>query len=114
MNTASNKSSFGDWLFLLGAVALIVVYFGYENAAALKQWWLTLQATSVPQHAVSASVDGGMGAWLAANWGLALLILAAIIATAKTLLAPRAVAVANGGPVVTYKRPAFVKVKLIR
>lgn len=101
------QSSFGDWLFMIGALTVVGGWLAYENLPTINAWLMAMQ-TATP-------TDGGaLGAWLAANWGLGALLIATGIAGAKWALSQRGAVGSEGGPVVTYGRYRFVKVKLVR
>lgn len=95
-----NKSSMGDWLFLIGGVGLISGYILYENQEQMDRWLTWFQSPSVPT-----------GDWLIANWGLLLLLGAIIFAGYKLWGADTAVA-ANS--MSSYKPVAYVNVRLVR
>ncbi len=107
MNT-KQQSTIGDWLFMIGALALVGGYLAYENLTLINTWLATIQ-TAIP------TTDAGTGAWLASNWGLVMLIGAMIVAGVKWALTQHQGAVGSDGvPVVTYRRCKFVNVKLVR
>lgn len=109
-----NKSSFGDWVFLVGSVGAVGAYLAYENMDAVNAWLLTLQ-TPATQNAVAMAADDSMGAWMASNWGLVALVAAIIVAVVKWALSQRSGAVGSDtGPAVTYRQYKFVNVKLVR
>lgn len=104
---AKQQSNFGDWAFLAGALALVGGYLGYEGIDTINAWLATMQ-TATP------TMNASMGAWLAANWGLSMLLVAMIVVAGKWMLTNRGAVGSEGGPVVTYRRYRFVKVKLVR
>lgn len=111
----TEKSSFGDWVFLGGAVAVVGGYLAYENMDAVNGWLIAMQTTPATQNAVVLATDAGMGAWMASNWGMVALVAALVFAGVKWALAQRsAPAATDGGPVVVYRRYKFVNVKLVR
>ena len=107
MNTNQNKSSAGEWLFLVGGVGAIGGYFIYENSASVAVWLQALaNAPIIP--------SGGLLAWLIGNWGLVLLI-AAIIFAAYRLWSDSTVTITtNDGSKVKYHHYKYIPVKLIR
>lgn len=111
----TDKSSFGDWVFLGGAVTVVGGYLAYENMDAVNGWLMAMQTAAPAQHTVAAATDVSMGAWMAANWGPVALVVALVFAGVKWALAQRAAPTAtDGGPAVTYRRYKFVNVKLVR
>lgn len=112
---SNNKSSFGDWMFLVGSVGAVGAYFAYENAAQINAWLMAMQTPATTTNAVGMATDASMGAWMASNWGMVALMVAIIIAALKWALVSRGGAVGSDtGPAVTYKQYRFVNVKLVR
>lgn len=111
----TDKSSFGDWVFLGGAVAFVGGYLAYENMDAVNGWLMAMQTPAATQNAVVMATDVNMGAWMASNWGVVLLAVALVAAVVKTALAQRGSPTgADGSPAVVYRRYKFVNVKLVR
>lgn len=111
----TDKSSLGDWAFLVGSVGAVGGYFAYENMDAINGWLMAMQTATAPTHTVAAATDVSMGAWMASNWGLVMLGCAILFAAVKWAISQRSGAVGSDtGPVVTYKRYNFVNVKSVR
>lgn len=104
-----NKSSLGDWAFLVGVLVIVSGLFAYENMGAIQQWLMTMTQTNV-----SASVDGSFVEWLAQNWGVAILVAAFVLAAIRMIPMKQKSAVDEVGPTVNYRRHKFIKVKLVR
>lgn len=111
----TDKSSFGDWAFLVGSVGAVGSYLAYENMDTVNGWLMALQSAPPAQHTVAMATDASMGAWMASNWGLVALGCAILFAVTKWAISQRSGAVgSDAGPVVTYKRYNFVNVKSVR
>lgn len=111
----TDKSSFGDWAFLIGSVGAVGAYFAYENIDQINGWLMAMQTPPATQNAVAMATDANMGAWMASNWGMVALTAAIFFAAVKWALSQRSGAAgSDAGPVVTYKRYNFVNVKLVR
>lgn len=107
-----NKSSLGDWVFLIASVGSVAAYLGYENLDQINIWLATMQATA---NNIAGAADTTAVAWVASNWGLVALMVAVPIASAKWALSQRGGAVdSSSGPVVTYRRYKFIKVNHVR
>lgn len=104
----TNGSTIGDWLFLIGGAGTIGGYLLYENQERTAQWLAWFQSLG----ATPIAPNGGILAWLIANWGL-LLLLAAIIFAVYKLWADSAPIVEDGA-LAPRKPVRFVHVKLVR
>ena len=111
----TDKSSIGDWAFLVGSVGAVGGYLAYENMDQINSWLMAMQTATATTNTVAAATDAGMGAWMASNWGIVALGCAILFAVIKWALSQRSGAVgSDAGPVVTYRRYKFVNVKLVR
>lgn len=101
-----NKSSAGDWLFLIGSIGLVCGYFIYENSANVAAWLQVLaNAPIIP--------SSGLLAFLIGNWGLVFLIAAIIFAVFKLWVNDRT-STAGAGSKVNFHHYKYINVKLIR
>ncbi len=115
MDSKNSTSSLGDWMFLVGSVGVVGGYLAYENMDAINGWLMAMQTPPATQNAVAMATDASMGAWIASNWGMAMLVAAILFAAVKWALSQRSGAAGgDAGPVVTYKRYSFVNVKSVR
>lgn len=104
----NDTSSIGDWLFLGAGVAAIGGYLAYENADQINTWLASMQAPAP----ASADLTGGFLMWLAANWGMVLLIAAIIFAVLKMRSDGGSAGASESA--VRHKRQTYVSVNLIR
>lgn len=102
-----NKSSAGDWLFLICSIGVVGGYLIYEDSANVVAW---LQALANAQILPA----GGLLAWLIGNWGLVLLIAAIIFAAYRLWSDSTATITTNDGSKVKYHHYKYIPVKLIR
>lgn len=101
-----NKSSAGDWLFLIGSIGLVCGYFIYENSANVAAWLQVLaNAPIIP--------SSGLLAFLIGNWGLVFLIAAIIFAVFK-LWVNGTTSTTGDGRQAKFRRYRYVNVNLVR
>lgn len=72
MDNKKQQSDLGDWLFLIIMGGLVIGYYIYDNQPAVADWLSTVKETTAPARVA--------GSTIADHWGLALLVLALIVA----------------------------------
>lgn len=104
----NDTSTIGDWAFLIGGIGLVGGYLAYDNIGQINAWLTSMQQPAP----ASVNPSGSVLVWLAANWGIVVLVAAIVFAAVKMRSGSGSTGTSEGATT-KHKRLNHVKVNLI-